>query len=103
MKKQKIFAVRKTQGGQIERVEMEGYKVELEGFAFFISGGGGYSWSVTEAKSGMLIGVYGSTRKDAIDKLQAFDFSRLNRFDLDKLHENMMKTPLCEARKEDEE
>lgn len=64
------------------------------GFTFFISGGGGYSWSVTEGKSGMLIGIYGSTRKQALERLQAFDLSRLEQFDLEKLNRDMMKLPL---------
>lgn len=95
MKKQKFFAVRKTKNGDLERIETEGYMVELNGFAFFISGGSGYSWSVTEAKSGMNIGIYGKTKKETLDKLQAFDTTRLDRFDLKKLHDDMTKLSLA--------
>lgn len=102
MKKQKFFAARKTKNGDLERIETEGYMVELDGYTFFISGGGGYSWSVTEGKSGMLIGIYGSTRKQAIDRLQVFDLSKLEQFDLDKLNDVMMKLPLCNTGKEEE-
>lgn len=95
MKKQKFFAVRKTKNGSLERIETEGYKAELNGFAFFVSGGSGFSWSVTEAKSGMNIGIYGKTKKEVLEKLQAFDTTRLDRFDLDKLHNDMMKLPIA--------
>lgn len=51
---------------------------------------------MTEAKSGMLIGVYGKTRKECIEKLQAFDLSRLEKFDLEKMNKEMLSLPLCD-------
>ena len=57
MKKEKFFAVRQLAGREMERVFAEGYRVERDSFTFYISGGGSCSWSVTEEKSGMLIGV----------------------------------------------
>lgn len=94
MKKEKFFAVRQIGGCQKERIRAEGYRVERDGFTFYICGSGG-SWSVTEAKSGMLVGVYGKTRKECIEKLQAFDLSRLEKFDLEKLNKEMLSLPLC--------
>lgn len=96
MKKEKFFAVRQLAGQKKERVLAEGYRVERGGFTFYIGGGSGYSWSVTERKSGMLIGVYGKTRKECIEKLQAFDLSRLEKFDLEKLNKEMLSLPLCD-------
>nr|DAR00287.1 MAG TPA: hypothetical protein [Caudoviricetes sp.] len=95
MKKEKFFAVRQFAGREMERVLAEGYRVERGGFAFYICGGGGYSWSATEEKSGMLIGLYGKTRKECIEKLQAFDLSRLEKFDLENLNKEMLSLPLC--------
>lgn len=95
MKKEKFFAVRQLGGCQKERIQAEGYRVEHGGFTFYISGGGSSSWSVTEEKSGMLIGVYGKTRKECIEKLQAFDLPRLEKFDLEKLNKEMLSLPLC--------
>ena len=71
MKKEKFFAVRQLAGQKKERVQAEGYRVERGRFAFYICGSGG-SWGVTEAKSGMLIGVYGKTRKECIEKFARF-------------------------------
>ena len=95
MKKEKFYAVRQIEGRR-ERVQLDGYRVERDRFTFYISGGGGCSWSATEAKSGMLIGVYSSTRKECMEKLQAFDLSKLERFDLDKLNKDMLSAPLCD-------
>lgn len=95
MKKEKFFAVRQLTGRKKERVQAEGYKVERGRFAFYICGSGN-SWSVTERKSGMLIGVYGKTRKECIEKLQVFDLSRLEKFDLEKLNKEMLSLPLCD-------
>lgn len=94
MKKEKFFAVRQLAGREVERVLSEGYRVEHGGFTFYICGGGMH-WSVTEEKSGMLIGLYGKTRKECIEKLQAFDLSRLEKFDLEKLNKEMLSLPLC--------
>ena len=91
MKKEKFFAVRQLAGQKKERVLAEGYREERGEFVFYICGSGG-SWSVTEAKSGMLIGVYG---KECIEKLQAFDLSRLEKFDLEKLNKEMLSLSLC--------
>lgn len=100
MKKEKFFVVRQLAGRKRERVQAEGYRVERSGFTFYISGGSGYSsgysWSVTERKSGMLIGVYGKTRKECIEKLDSFDLSRLEKFDLEKLNKEMLSLPLCD-------
>lgn len=95
MKKEKFFAVRQLAGQKKERVLAEGYRVERGEFVFYICGSGG-SWSVTEAKSGMLIGVYGKTRKECIEKLDSFDLSRLEKFDLEKLNKEMLSLPLCD-------
>ncbi len=95
MKKEKFYAVRRIDDRR-ERVQLDGYRVERGGFTFYISGGGGYSWSATEGKSGMLIGIYGKTRKECMEKLQAFDLSKLSRFDLDKLNKDMLSAPLCD-------
>lgn len=92
-KKEVFYALRRGEKGVKERVKATGYRVEIGGFTFFIGGGSGCSWGVTEAKSGMLIGIFGKTRKEAMEKLQAFDLSRLEKFDLDKLHEDMMQLP----------
>lgn len=94
MKKEKFFVVRQIGGCQKERIRAEGYRVERDGFTFYICGGGGH-WSVTEEKSGMLVGVYGKTRKECIEKIQAFDLSRLEKFDLEKLNKEMLSLPLC--------
>lgn len=94
MKKEKFFAVRQLAGQKKERVLAEGYRVERGEFVFYICGSGN-SWSVTERKSGMLIGVYGKTRKECIEKLQAFDLSRFEKFDLEKLNKEMLSLPLC--------
>ena len=51
---------------------------------------------MTEAKSGMLIGVYGKARKECIEKLQAFDLSRFEKFDLEKMNKEMLSLPLCD-------
>ena len=67
MKKEKFFAVRQLAGQKKERVLAEGYRVERGEFVFYVCGSGG-SWSVTAAKSGMLIGVYGKARKECIDR-----------------------------------
>lgn len=74
---------------------MTGYRVELGGYTFFIGGGSGRSWGVTEAKSGMLIGVFDKTKAKIFEKLQRFELSRLEKFDLNKLNDDMMKLPLC--------
>jgi hypothetical protein len=95
MKKEKFFAVRQLAGQKKERVLAEGYRVERGEFVFYVCGSGG-SWSVTEAKSGMLIGVYGKARKECIEKLQAFDLSRLEKFDLEKMNKEMLSLPLCD-------
>lgn len=94
MKKEKFFAVRQIGGCQKERIRAEGYRVERGEFVFYICGSGG-SWSVTEEKSGMLIGIYGKTRKECMEKIQAFDLSRLEKFDLEKLNKEMLSLPLC--------
>lgn len=94
MKKEKFFAVRQLGGCQKERIRAEGYRVERGEFVFYICGSGN-SWSVTEEKSGMLVGVYGKTRKECIEKIQAFDLSRLEKFDLEKLNKEMLSLPLC--------
>lgn len=94
MKKEKFFVVRQLAWRKMERVLAEGYRAERDGFTFYICGGGAH-WGVTEAKSGMLIGVYGKTRKECIEKLQAFDLSRLEKFDLEKLNKEMLSLPLC--------
>lgn len=96
MKKERFFVVRQLAGRKMERVQAEGYRVERGSFTFYICGGGSCSWSVTEAKSGMLIGVYGKTRKECIEKLQAFDLSRLEKFDLENLNKEMLSLPLCD-------
>lgn len=96
MKKEKFFVVRQLAGRKKERVLAEGYRVERSGFTFYISGGSGYSWSVTERKSGMLIGVYGKTRKECIEKLDSLDLTRLEKFDLEKLNKEMLSLPLCD-------
>jgi hypothetical protein len=95
MKKEKFFAVRQLAGQKKERVLAEGYRVERGEFVFYVCGSGG-SWSVTEAKSGMLIGVYGKARKECIEKLQAFDLSRFEKFDLEKMNKEMLSLPLCD-------
>lgn len=95
MKKEKFFVVRQLAGRKRERVQAEGYRVEREGFTFFVSGYSG-AWSVTEAKSGFLIGVYGKSRKECIEKLEKIDLKRLEKFDLEQLHNDMMKLPLSE-------
>lgn len=92
--KRRTFNKKESAGQKKERVLAEGYRVERGEFVFYICGSGG-SWSVTEAKSGMLIGVYGKTRKECIEKLQAFDLSRLEKFDLEKLNKEMLSLPLC--------
>lgn len=94
MKKEKFSAVRQLSGQKKERVLAVGYKVERGSFVFYVCGSGG-SWGVTEAKSGMLIGVYGKTRKECIEKLQAFDLSRLEKFDLEKMNKEMLSLSLC--------
>lgn len=96
MKKEKFFAVRQLAGRKKERVLAEGYRVEHGGFTFYISGGSGGSWGATEEKSGMLIGVYGKTRKECIEKLDSFDLSRFEKFDLEKLNKEMLSLPLCD-------
>lgn len=96
MKKEKFLAVRQLAGCQKELIQAEGYRVKRGVFTFYISGGGGYSWSVTEGKSGMTIGIYGKTRKECMEKLQAFDLSKLEKFDLDKLNKEMLSLPLCD-------
>lgn len=95
MKKERFFAVRRIAGRKRERVQAEGYRVERGGFVFYVCGAGG-SWGVTERKSGMLIGVYGKTRKECIEKLDSFDLSRLEKFDLEKLNKEMLSLPLCD-------
>lgn len=95
MKKEKFFAVRQLAGRKRERVQAEGYRVERGEFVFYVCGSGG-SWGVTEEKSGMLIGVYGKTRKECVEKLQVFDLSRLEKFDLEKLNKEMLSLPLCD-------
>lgn len=95
MKKEKFFAVRQIAGRKRERVQAEGYRVERGEFVFYVCGSGG-AWSVTEAKSGFLIGVYGKSRKECIEKLEKFDLKRLEKFDLEQLHNDMMKLPLSE-------
>lgn len=95
MKKEKFFAVRQFAGQKKERVQAEGYRVERDSFTFYVCGSGG-SWCVTEGKSGMLIGVYGKTRKECIEKLDSFDLSRLEKFDLEKLNKEMLSLPLCD-------
>lgn len=95
MKKEKFFAVRQLIGRKKERVQADGYRVDREGFTFFISGSGG-AWSVTEGKSGFLIGIYGKSRKECIEKLEKFDLKRLEKFNLEQLHKDMMKLPLSE-------
>lgn len=95
MKKEKFFAVRQLAGQKKERVLAEGYRVERGEFVFYVCGSGG-SWGVTEEKSGMLIGVYGKTRKECIEKLNSFDLSRLEKFDLEKLNKEMLSLPLCD-------
>lgn len=94
MKKEKFFAIRQLAGRERERIQAEGYRVERGGFTFYISGGGVH-WGVKERKSGMLIGIYGKTRKECIEKIQAFDLSRLEKFDLEKLNKEMLSLPLC--------
>jgi len=96
VKKETFYAVRQIAGRKRERVQAEGYRVERGSFTFYICGGGSCSWGVTEEKSGMLIGVYGKTRKECIEKLQAFDPSRLEKFDLEKLNKEMLSLPLCD-------
>jgi hypothetical protein len=95
MKKEKFFAVRQIAGRKRERVQAEGYRVERGEFVFYVCGAGG-SWGVTEEKSGMLLGVYGKTRKECIEKLDSFDLSRLEKFDLEKLNKEMLSLPLCD-------
>lgn len=94
MKKEKFFAIRQLAGRERERIQAEGYRVERGEFVFYVCGSGN-SWSVTESKSGMPISVYGKTRKECIEKLQAFDLSRLEKFDLEKLNKEMLSLPLC--------
>ncbi len=94
MKKETFIAVCQRQEGKVA-IAAEGYRVERDGFTFYIYGSNG-AWAATEEKSGMLIGIYGKSRKECMEKLQAFDLSKLEKFDLDKLNKEMLSLPLCD-------
>jgi hypothetical protein len=75
---------------------MNGYKVQRGTYTFYVAKSeNGVSWYITEAKSGLSVGIDAPTRKECVEKLNKFDLSRLAKFDLDKIEKNRLQLPVA--------